>query len=51
MRKFFLILTMIFAFLTFVGAYYVLTSGGKENAGYAVLPCLATIICLSLSKK
>lgn len=30
--------------LTFVGALYVLLSDGSANAGFAVVPCLFTMI-------
>ena len=39
MKKILLVLSAIFTVLTFVGAIYVLVSGGEVNAGYAVIPC------------
>ena len=42
MKKILLVLSAIFTVLTFVGAIYVLVSGGEVNAGYAVIPCLYT---------
>ena len=44
-----LILTLLFAVLCFIGAGYVLKSGGEVNAGYAVVPmclCLCCSVCL-----
>lgn len=45
MKKILLILSAIFTVLTFVGAIYVLTSGGTVNAGYAVIPCAISTAC------
>lgn len=47
MKKILLALTIIFTVLTFIGAGYVLASKGTANAGYAVIPCIWTVICLS----
>lgn len=47
MRKILLVLTIIFAILTFIGAGYVLASKGTVNAGYSVIPGIWTVICLS----
>lgn len=38
MKKVALILSIIFTVLTFLGAGYVIYSGGRVNAGYAVVP-------------
>ena len=45
MIKLLFILSIIFAILTFVGAWFVLASKGNLNAGYAVIPCVWTLIC------
>ena len=42
--KVFLILYVLFAALTFVGAGYVLYNKGTVNAGYAVIPMLFGLI-------
>lgn len=47
MKKILLVLTVIFTILTFIGAGYVLASKGTVNAGYAVIPYIWTVICLS----
>lgn len=38
MKKFTLVLSIIFIILTFVGAGYVLINHGQVNAGYACIP-------------
>ena len=40
----FLVLFILFAILTFVGAIYVLTSNGKASAGYAIIPSLFSVL-------
>lgn len=45
MKKLLFILSTIFAILTFVGAGFVLASKGNLNAGYAVIPCVWTLVC------
>lgn len=45
MKKTLLILSTIFAVLTFVGAGFVIASKGKLSAGYAVIPCVWSLIC------
>ena len=45
MKKILLVLSAIFTVLTFVGAIYVLVSGGEVNAGYAVIPCAFSVAC------
>ncbi|NBJ94802.1 hypothetical protein D5281_20030 [bacterium 1xD42-62] len=47
MKKILLILSIIFILLTFVGAIYVLTSNGTANPGYAVIPMVIALTCLS----
>ncbi len=47
MKKLLLVLSIIFIILTFVGAIYVLTSNGTENAGYAVIPMVIALACLA----
>ena len=45
MKKILFVLSIIFAILTFVGAWFVLASKGTLSAGYAVIPCVWTLIC------
>ena len=40
MKKLFLILSIFFIILTFVGAFYVITNDGNVSAGYAVVPMI-----------
>lgn len=47
MKKILHILAVIFIILTFVGAIYVLTSNGTANAGYAVVPMVMGLACMS----
>lgn len=47
MKKLLLVLSIVFIFLTFVGAIFVLTSNGTANAGYAVIPMVIALACLS----
>ena len=47
MKKLLLILSIIFNILAIAGAIYVLTSNGTANAGYAVIPMLIGISCLT----
>ncbi|MBR2320734.1 MAG: hypothetical protein IKA57_01200 [Clostridia bacterium] len=50
MKKLFLILSLLFAILTFAGAIYVLTSKGEANAGFAVIPMTLSLGSFSLYK-
>lgn len=50
-RKLALILSVISIILTFVGAGYILCSGGKANAGYACVPMVFTLISISFYRK
>ncbi len=34
-------ITLILVLLTFVGAWFVISSGGEKSAGYAVIPSAA----------
>lgn len=43
MKKLFLVLSIFFIILTFVGAFYVITNDGKVSAGYAVIPMIFAI--------
>lgn len=43
-------LSILFIILTFIGAIYVLKSGGEMNAGYAVIPMMFSIACTSFLK-
>lgn len=45
-KKIFKLLTLIFVIITFIGAGYVIFSGGDKNAGYAVIPSLFAV-CFS----
>lgn len=47
-EKGFLILSIIFTILTFIGAGYVLINHGKVNAGYAVVPMCFSFAFLAL---
>ncbi len=47
MKKLLLILSIIFTILTFAGAIYVLSLKGTVNAGYAVIPMVITLACIS----
>lgn len=47
MKKLLLVLSIVFIFLTFVGAIFVLTSNGTANAGYAVIPMVIALACLA----
>ena len=40
-------LSILFIILTFIGAIYVLKSGGEMNAGYAIIPMIFTIACIN----
>ena len=48
MKKIWLVLSVIFAILTLGGMTYVLVSGGKANAGFAVIPMVITLILIGL---
>lgn len=48
MKKFSLIISILFVVLTFVGAGYVLFHYGNVNAGYAVIPMVFAITNTSL---
>ena len=48
MKKVMLILSIIFAALTFSGAIYVLSTNGSANAGYAVIPMVGALACLNI---
>ena len=45
-KKVLLVLSIVFATLTFCGAGYILYTGGKANAGYACVPMLIELICV-----
>ena len=42
-----LVLSIVFTVLTFVGTCFVLTSKGTANAGYAVIPMVVALACLT----
>ena len=39
-----MIFQVVFTILTFIGAGYVLINKGQVNAGYAVVPCVISVI-------
>ena len=39
-----MIFQILFTILTFIGAGYVLINKGQVNAGYAVIPCVISVI-------
>lgn len=45
MKKVMLVLTLLFTALTLCGAFYVVSNGGRPNAGYAAVPMVITIAC------
>lgn len=47
MKRFLFILSLVFTVLTFVGAGYVLYTDGQANAGYAVIPLVVALVCIS----
>ena len=54
MKTVLLVLGIVFAVLTFAGAGYVLYTGGRANAGFAVIPmvfCLAFFQGYRVSRK
>ena len=50
MKKILLLLTLLFMALTFIGAFYVVSNGGKPNAGYAAVPMVMAIVCMQWYK-
>lgn len=51
MKKIALVLSIIFIVLTFLGAGYVLSNGGRVNAGYAVVPMVFALASLALYRQ
>lgn len=47
MKTLVLVLGVIFIVLTFIGAAYVIANHGNVSAGYAVIPMLGALICIS----
>lgn len=47
MKKLLLILSIVFNVLAIAGGIYVLTSNGTANAGYAVIPMVIGLSCLT----
>lgn len=45
MAKLLFMLAIVFTVLTFIGAGYVLVSGGMADAGYAVVPMVLGLAC------
>lgn len=50
-KKIYLVLSIVFAILTFAGAGYVLINKGKPNAGYAIIPMVFELLCVIEYKK
>ncbi|MFV0497325.1 MAG: hypothetical protein ACK5L0_04015 [Candidatus Fimivivens sp.] len=50
MKELLLGLSAIFALLTFIGMIYVLTSDGRINAGYSIIPMLFSLIFCQLAQ-
>ncbi len=51
MKKLFLVLSILFAILTFIGVGYVLLNEGRPSAGYAVIPLVFELLCVSVYRK
>ena len=51
MKKMTLVLSIIFTVLTFAGAGYVLYNRGRENAGYAVVPMVLALACITIYRQ
>lgn len=51
MKKFTLALGIIFTILTLTGSVYVLYNKGQVSAGYAVVPMVFAVTCLSFYRK
>ncbi len=47
MQKLVLVLSIVFIILTFAGAGYVLLNRGNGNAGYAAIPMVCALACIS----
>lgn len=47
MKRFVWILNILFVILTFAGAGYVVFNKGQVSAGYAVIPMVLSIVCLT----
>ena len=45
MKKMLFVMMILFGILTFVGAGYVLYTGGQASLGYGVVPMLFCLIC------
>lgn len=48
MKKSMLALSIFFIILTFVGIAYVLSTKGRANAGYAIIPMLLALISIAV---
>ncbi len=51
MKTVMLVLSVIFAVLTFVGAGYILYNAGSVNAGYAVVPMVLALACTTFYRQ
>lgn len=51
MKKFALVMSIIFTVLTFAGAGYVIYNGGNVNAGYAVVPMIFALVSIVFYRK
>jgi len=48
MKKFSLVMSIIFMIFTFAGAGYVLLNHGQVNAGYAIVPMSFTLVWIGV---
>ena len=51
MKKIALILSILFTVLTFIGAGYIFFNDGNINAGYACVPMVLALVCISFYRK
>ena len=51
MKKIMFALSVVFVILTIAGAGYVLYNRGSVNAGYAVVPMVAALVCIAFCRK
>lgn len=43
--------TILFAILTIIGACYVLAQGGRVSAGYACVPMVLELVCMTIGRQ
>ncbi len=51
MKKIVGTLIILFSILTFIGAGYVLSQDGNANAGYACVPMVLALVCMSIYRQ